>query len=100
MDAETLGFGLGELTPWYPDARLSRDPESLLWFNWQAICSPWGKNEGLRHFPGGTTAKDGERRKTQVGTDITKKGHDRALSRFLFLFLFLSYSFHLVSSWD
>lgn len=21
--------------------RLSRDPESLLWFNWQAICSPW-----------------------------------------------------------
>ena len=95
MDAEALGFGLGELTPWYLDARLSRDPESLLWFNWQAICSPWGKKEGLRRLPGGATTKDGGRRKTWVETDVTKRGHDRALSLSLSLSLctlFLSLS--------
>lgn len=106
MDAEALGFGLGELTPWYPDARLSRDPESLLWFNWQAICSPWGKNEGLRRLPGGITTKDGGRRETRAGTDVTKRGHDRVLSLSpplpppLSFSLRLFYSFHLASSRD
>lgn len=30
--------------------RLSRDPWSLLWSNWQAICSPWRKNGTLFVF--------------------------------------------------